>query len=358
MQNREQPAFVMRLARSPGNSPLLASTPLLHDPVLMRSAWRLLVGCSCVLGLALEACGGASDPGVVVQIATPAPTATAAAADASVSASASPTSTATATPELMLSATQVYQAGALLVSVTGGVSSGSISFLGREYPLTKGAKSMYSFVGVDTEDATGPQELKVNFLTPNGTKGSLTDTVQVLRTDWTVDSLQFDPATSQLLDPAIVNAEFAELHSIYTKVTPEKLWSGAWIAPVDAPVTARYGEQRSINGGPPSGHHGGTDLGAPEGTPVKAANSGRVVLARHMQVRGNMVIIDHGGGLYSAYCHLSAFNVSAGQAVEQGEVLGMSGNTGLSTGAHLHWEMAIDGVLLDALRFTDGTNGI
>ena len=83
----------------------------------------------------------------------------------------------------------------------------------------------------------------------------------------------------------------------------------------------------------------------------------KVVLARQMQVRGNMVIIDHGGGLFSGYAHLSAFNVAEGQMVEAGEVIAMSGNTGLSTGAHLHWEMSSGGILLDALRFTDGSNG-
>ena len=319
----------------------------------------VLCVCGIVLAGALAGCGGGgNNDAAIVQVATPLPTATPLPAGATAPLGASPTSTATATPELVLSALEVYQAGAILVSVTGGVSSGTVDFLGREYPLTKGAQSMFSFVGVDTEDPTGPQPLKVNFVTPNGTKGSLTDTVQVLKTEWTVDSLQFDSATSALLDPAIVNAELAELHGIYTKVTPDKLWAGSWIAPVDAPPTARYGEQRSINGSAPSGHHGGTDLGAPEGTPVKAANSGRVVLARHMQVRGNMVIIDHGGGLYSGYCHMSSLGVAEGQLVQQGEVLGLSGNTGLSTGAHLHWEMAIDGILLDALRFTDGTNGV
>ena len=83
----------------------------------------------------------------------------------------------------------------------------------------------------------------------------------------------------------------------------------------------------------------------------------RVVLARLMQVRGNFVIVDHGGGLFSGYAHMSAINVAEGQMVESGDVIGMSGNTGLSTGAHVHWEMSSNGIFLDALRFTDGTDG-
>ena len=157
--------------------------------------------------------------------------------------------------------------------------------------------------------------------------------------------------------PKTVADELALLKAIYSGVTPEKLWTGGWAVPVAGALTARYGEQRSINGSVPSGHHGGTDFGNAEGTPVYATNGGRVVLAQKLKVRGNMVIIDHGGGLFSGYAHLSAFHVTEGQVVAGGDLIGEVGNTGLSTGAHLHWEMASQGVWLDALRFTDGSNG-
>ncbi|MBA4181138.1 MAG: hypothetical protein C0506_11165 [Anaerolinea sp.] len=291
--------------------------------------------------------------GAIVTYVTPAGTSTAN-APASAGASATPSEP----PELLLSTIEVYQSGAILASVTGTIASGSVTFLGRPFPLTKGTQSMYAFVPTDTEDPAGPQALRVDFTLPNGTKGSLSETVTVLKTKWTVDSLTFtDSQTETLLDPSVVANEFATLKAVYGKITLRKLWTGAWQLPLDGPVTARYGEQRSINGSVPSGHHGGTDIGVPDGTPVMATNSGIVVLARQLQVRGNMVIIDHGGGLFSGYAHLSSFSVAEGQSVVAGEVIAMSGNTGLSTGAHLHWEMSAAGILLDALRFTDGTNG-
>jgi murein DD-endopeptidase MepM/ murein hydrolase activator NlpD len=76
-----------------------------------------------------------------------------------------------------------------------------------------------------------------------------------------------------------------------------------------------------------------------------------------MKVRGNVVVIDHGGGLYSGYAHLNEILVAEGDAVEAGQQIATVGNTGLSTGAHLHWEVASNGILLDGVRFTDGTNG-
>jgi biotin carboxyl carrier protein len=261
-------------------------------------------------------------------------------------------------PELVLSTVEVYQAGAVLVSVTGDVTGGQVEFLGRRYPLTKGSQSQYTFVPVDTEDPPGAHELTVDVRLPNGTRGKLQATITVLATTWTVDYLAFsDEQTATLLDPQVVADELAMLRALYVKVTPVKLWNGPWLLPVNGALTARFGEQRSINGSTPSGHHGGTDIGAEEGTPVVATNSGTVVLARELKVRGNMVVIDHGGGLYSGYAHLSSIAVAEGDQVEAGQVIGAVGNTGLSTGAHLHWEMAAHGILLDALRFTDGTNG-
>ncbi len=261
-------------------------------------------------------------------------------------------------PELILSTLEVYQAGAVLVSVTGDVIGGQVEFLGRKYPLTRGSQSQYTFVPVDTEDPPGEHRLTVDVRMPNGTRGTLEATVTVLATRWTVGYLEFSPEqTAALLDPKVIAEELAMLRALYTKVTPVKLWNGPWLLPVQGALTARFGEQRSINGGPPGGHHGGTDIGAAEGTPVAATNSGTVVLARELKVRGNMVIIDHGGGLYSGYAHLRDIAVAEGDAVAAGQMVGTVGNTGLSTGAHLHWEMAAHGVLLDALRFTDGTNG-
>jgi hypothetical protein len=261
-------------------------------------------------------------------------------------------------PELVLSALEVYQAGAVLVSVTGDITGGTANFLGRNFKLAKGKQSMFALVAVDTEDPVGDQPLRVDVMLANSSKVTLQDTITVLATDWTVDTLEFtEEQTQTLLDPAVTSEEFAMLKSLYSGVTPEKLWEGTWQLPVTGAVTARYGEQRSINGSVPSGHHGGTDLGAEIGTPVLATNSGRVVLARQLKVRGNMVVIDHGGGLFSGYAHLSAFTVTEGQRVAAGEQLAEVGSTGLSTGAHLHWEMASQGVFLDALRFTDGTNG-
>ena len=305
-----------------------------------------------VVGLALAACGsgGGDSPAVVVQVKTPSvggptPTAT---IDASIQIE---------PPELVTSGAAVFQGGAVLVSVVGDITGGEVSLFGGSHRLIQGDLSMFTFIGVPAEQTAGDYTAEVAFRLLNGTTGSLSTTFTVLATDWTVDALTFDEGKQRFLDTQVTADEEAQLREAFSTDTDTKLWDWPWLLPYDGPVTARFGEQRSIDGSEPEGHHGGTDIGGPEGAPVAAANHGTVVLARQMALRGNYVVIDHGGGVLSGYGHLSQFAVAEGQTVERGQTIGHIGNTGLSTGAHLHWEIAIHGVLVDALRFVDGSNG-
>lgn len=297
--------------------------------------------------LIAAACGG-ERPAATVQFVQPTPTPAATLGQ--------PTPT-PEPPEVVLSTTEVYQGGAVLVSLTGPAQSGSVSFRGREIPLIQGDHSIFAFVPVATADAPGTSFLTVDFVLANGSEGQFVADVTVLETTWAVDEVSFTDEQEMLLDPAVVAKEDETLTGIYGVFTRKKLWSDLWQFPVLGGITAPFGEQRAVNGGDPAGHHSGTDFGAEEGTKVVATNSGTVVLAREMNLRGNTVIIDHGGGVFSTYAHLSSIVVQEGQRLDPGALIGLVGNTGLSTGAHLHWEMSASGVLVDAVRFADGSNG-
>jgi len=106
---------------------------------------------------------------------------------------------------------------------------------------------------------------------------------------------------------------------------------------------------RSIYNGEPRSPHSGADFQGAPGTPVKAPNSGRVVLAGDLYFTGNTVVIDHGAGLFSLFAHLRAINVHEGDSVTTGAVLGELGATGRVTGPHLHWAVRITGARVDPL---------
>jgi murein DD-endopeptidase MepM/ murein hydrolase activator NlpD len=137
-------------------------------------------------------------------------------------------------------------------------------------------------------------------------------------------------------------------------VRAEQLWSGTFGLPLagEIRVTAPFGQRRSYNGGPVASYHAGQDLGADKGVPVLAPITGTVVLAEPLNVRGRAVILDHGLGVFTGFWHLSQIDVTVGQAVGRGEVVGLVGNSGLSTGPHLHWEMRVLGVPVDPFQWT------
>jgi peptidoglycan DL-endopeptidase CwlO len=125
---------------------------------------------------------------------------------------------------------------------------------------------------------------------------------------------------------------------------PIKQGSGALIFPSNGPITSTFGFRWGRL-------HAGIDIGVPEGTPIRAADSGRVVLAAFTGGYGNYTCIQHNGSLSTCYGHQSRFATSAGASVNKGQVIGYSGNTGHSTGPHLHFETRVNGSPVDPMRY-------
>jgi peptidoglycan DL-endopeptidase CwlO len=132
---------------------------------------------------------------------------------------------------------------------------------------------------------------------------------------------------------------------------PIKVGSGTMIWPVDGPIASGFGP-RTIEGH--YEYHPGIDIAVPEGTPIRAALAGTVAFTEAEAESGgygNYTCIDHGGGLSTCYAHQSAFGVSPGQRVAQGEVIGYSGCTGYCLGPHVHFEVRINGEVVDPMAY-------
>lgn len=118
--------------------------------------------------------------------------------------------------------------------------------------------------------------------------------------------------------------------------------------PVNGPITSPFGYRNDpVLGG--NRLHAGVDIGVSQGTPIKAAGDGVVVMAGWNGGYGNFTLIDHGGGLATGYGHQSSIGVRVGQHVSTGEVIGNVGSTGASTGPHLHWEVRVNGTPVDPM---------
>jgi murein DD-endopeptidase MepM/ murein hydrolase activator NlpD len=145
-----------------------------------------------------------------------------------------------------------------------------------------------------------------------------------------------------------IRREAETLRELFDRVRPGRLWDGVFGMPVPGPVTSAFGRLTVLNG-TPRGRHQGSDLRAEAGTPVRAPQSGEVVLADDLYYSGNTVIVDHGEGLYSLVAHLSHIAVKVGDRVEREALLGESGATGRVTAPHLHWAVRLQGVPVDPL---------
>jgi murein DD-endopeptidase MepM/ murein hydrolase activator NlpD len=237
----------------------------------------------------------------------------------------------------------------LLRIAAPGATTITADWLGHQIQFFPSAdhRTWFALAGADVEASIGPSTLAVHILTANGRR-ELTQSIEIhpahYRTTTLTVAPQFvAPAPDQL---ALIKDQQALKAKIFAASAPTPLWHGSFRAPVRAAPTDSFGTRRVFNGVLDSIHKG-MDFRARPGTPVRASNSGVVVLARPLYYEGNCVVLDHGLGLYTISMHLSRIRVHEGQHVAQGALLGLSGATGRVTGPHLHWAVRWQNAYLD-----------
>ena len=250
-------------------------------------------------------------------------------------------------------AARALQPGELVVltlTPPAGADRLRVSAFGRTIPAIEAEPSAWrALIGIDLDVAPGKHSVSI-------TARSGKNTVEMTY-DLVVEPRQF--ATRRLqVDAAMVNPpaalstriqqEAAELGRLWDKSASEQLWTGPFVRPVPDQANSIFG-MRSIFNGERRSPHSGTDFLSPAGTPIKAPNGGRVLLARNLYFTGNTLVIDHGLGLLSLFAHLSAFAVHEGDVVSGGQIVGNVGATGRVTGPHLHWAVRANGSRVDAL---------
>lgn len=153
---------------------------------------------------------------------------------------------------------------------------------------------------------------------------------------------------------ALYETEAKQLDELLRKFISEKNYVGGVMSwPLDLHqnyITSFFGKRAAPIAGA-STNHGAIDVGVRIGEPVYASLDGTIIYASYYGSYGNMVMIDHGGGIVTVYAHLSNILKSAGTNVKRGETLALSGNTGVSTGPHLHFEVRVNGVRVDPLDY-------
>ncbi|WP_240343981.1 M23 family metallopeptidase [Paenibacillus sp. SYP-B3998] len=201
---------------------------------------------------------------------------------------------------------------------------GSITWLGKTYTLQPFGAGYFTYLPTTMQAKAGKYPIGDQVLTIQGKKFE----TQYLKVTKQMESMKQDTDRIQ--------ADQKKIDLARSKSEPEFLFKGPFVQPIEGILTTPYGHTRYVNGKYDSSHLA-IDLAAKEGTPIKATNDGVVALADTLYLTGNAIYIDHGMGLFSQYAHLSELRVKTGDRVKQGDIIGLVGTTGFSTGPHLHF---------------------
>lgn len=201
-----------------------------------------------------------------------------------------------------------------------------------------------ALVGVDMETEAGRYPIVLYLKDDKGAEIKRDYVIEVIPAGFGTQELTVSKEKAEPDEETLKRIKFEEeeISKIWGTITEEYLWQGGFILPVAGELSDDFGLRRIINGEPRK-PHSGVDISASDGTPIIAANYGRVIFTGEHFFSGKNIIVDHGFGLFTMYFHLSEILVKDGQSVKRGEVIGKVGSTGRATGPHLHWGMRLNG---------------
>jgi len=232
-----------------------------------------------------------------------------------------------------------------------------VAYLGKRFPFFQKPSGDGYYSLVPTSYYQKPKQADAVIVYIDDEKHYISTSIHIEDANYKKERLRVDPSKAILSnrDKKRAARELKEAKKIYNTYTPELYIKEPFMMPLTTKITSVFGNKRVFNNTLKS-YHSGTDFRAKVGTPLVAANRGKVVLVKNRFFAGNSVILDHGNGIYSGYYHMSKFAVKVGQMVEKGGLLGYAGATGRVTGPHLHFTIHVGGVCVDPMQFIEVVN--
>ena len=249
----------------------------------------------------------------------------------------------------LLLVTPVAQALPTHSPVPGGVAvipvtSGEVSYRDKPVLVVESGDTLYAVVGIPLSAETGQHTL----VTGSGPVKFDVEDKAYKEQRLTIKNKRKVNPYAQDMDR--IRRERAEMDKAFlTFSRPDKV-ELSFETPVEGIVSSIFGLRRFLNDQPRS-PHSGLDIAAPEGTPIVAPAGGVVIETGDYFFNGKTVLVDHGQGLITMYCHLSDINVEKGAELSRGDLIGAVGQTGRVTGAHLHWGVSLNNARVDPTLF-------
>jgi len=262
-------------------------------------------------------------------------------------------------PKISFPKTEVYQGDTLIIigeniserkEIRGEFDSRDLEFFSIE-----GSDKLFALLGIDAKQSPGEYIVSI-FLSGELVMEQI---IEIKKSNFYVTQIIITPELEEKglmadnISKNISTNDGVIVYEIVNRYNPEIYFNKNFIYPLDELINVgAFGNIRKDNG--VTIQHLGVDLDAEEGTSIYVINDGQVVFAGELTVYGKTIIVDHGLGIYSLYLHLSEFKTSKGLMVERGEIIGLTGNTGWSTGPHLHLSIKANKASVDPLKFIEG----
>jgi len=213
----------------------------------------------------------------------------------------------------------------------------------------------FALLGVDLDMVPGEYEVEAIYHYAGDRRERRTLPLTVTPKDYPTTRLEVEPKYVELSPENQERAaqDKQQINAAYATTAAEPYWQDDFVVPIPGVTGGRNFGHRRVFNDQPRAPHSGADLTAAEGTEIRAMNSGKVLLTGDFFFNGNTVLIDHGQGLVTMYCHMSEIDVEPGQFVDAGEIIGKIGMTGRVTGPHLHWGVSLNNARVDPLIFLE-----
>ncbi|MCC7432622.1 M23 family metallopeptidase [Candidatus Peregrinibacteria bacterium] len=214
------------------------------------------------------------------------------------------------------------------------------TFEGQSLLFQKQTDQFKAYLGINRLTEPGLKELKIMLFTPGIGSEYVTIPVNVKKTSFITQHFTLPKKTQKLFEKDYQTPTWEMIYTAMENPIIDPVWTDKFKLPTTGRITLGFGDKLYINK-KYSGSHFGIDYANKKGTPIYATNSGTIKLASMTPAYGNVILIDHGLNIYSMYLHLDSFDVQAGDQVEQGDLIGKIGSTGLAEGPHLHFTMFV-----------------
>jgi murein DD-endopeptidase MepM/ murein hydrolase activator NlpD len=244
----------------------------------------------------------------------------------------------------------VVPGGVFITPVEGEVDQApTVTLDGKRVMVIRSKDRWLAVVGIPLTTKLGPASISVK---ESDAAAEAPIHFKVVDKQYPTQSLKVAPGKVDLSpeDQARSDKESERIRAALATYSPDAPSSLQLLQPVPGVRSSSYGSRRIFNN-EPRNPHTAMDIASPTGTPIKAAADGKVVELGDFFLPGNTVLVDHGEGLVTMYCHLSKINVKVGDELKRGDVLGLVGATGRVTGPHLHWAVALNQTFVDPALF-------